>query len=282
DRWDTVEALKKANPNFGVSVDEDYLLGKLAQARRSASRQNAFKTKHLNLWVGAKTAWMNMLALQATRRKRLALEDFRGRRCFIGIDLASKIDIADLAILFPPEAEGGKYTCFWRHYLPEDRILDGGNTRYKAWHADGWLTSTPGNVTDFGYIEDDLRELRDLFEIAEVAFDPFNATQFSTRMLEEGFPMVQYGATVKNFSEPMKLLEALVLEKRWQMPADPVATWMFGNVVARLDKKDNIFPDKERPENKIDGVVAAISALARAIVDDEPDLSEFLAAPLRT
>ena len=268
DEWDTVEAQIKANPNYGVSVDADFLKGQLNQAKRSATKQVAYKTKHLNLWVGAKAAWMNMLAFQAVRRPKVKIEDFKGRECYVAIDLASKIDIADMCILFPPKGNG-KWTAFFKHYLPEDRILEGGNTRYKAWHTDGWLTATPGNVTDFSYIEDDLKELKSDYEVKEVPYDPFQATQFSTRMMEEGFPMVEYGATVKNFSEPMKFVEALILEKKIVFQKDPVLMWMFGNVVATLDKKDNIFPNKERPENKIDGVVALIMAIGRAILTQD-------------
>lgn len=271
DDWDTVEALRKANPNFGVSVQEEFLLGQLAQARRSATKQVAYKTKHLNLWVGAKAAWMNMLAFQACR-KRIDLDQFKGRRCYVAIDLASKTDIASMSILFPPE-NGGKFAAFVRHYLPEETIQE--RARYQAWHAEGWLTATPGNVTDFGYIEDDLEELKSQFQIESVPYDPFQATQFSTRMLERGFPMVEYGATVKNFSEPMKLLEALILEKRIEFDMDPVLVWMFGNVVAKVDKKDNIFPDKERVENKIDGVVATIMAMGRYVQNnDGPSIYE--------
>jgi len=265
DQWDTIDALKKANPNFGISVDEAFLEGQLAQAKRSAQKQTAFKTKHLNMWVGAKAAWMNMLAYQSCRKNNLDLEKHKGRRCYIGIDLASKSDIASMAILFPPEGSG-KYTAFVRHYLPEDTILEGGNTRYKAWHQSGHFEATPGNIIDFSYIEDDLAELKSDFQIEEIAYDPFQATQFSVRMQEAGFPMVEVGATVKNFSEPMKELEALILSKKIQFTDCPILMWMFGNVVARLDKKDNIFPDKERAENKIDGVVALIMALNRHIV----------------
>ncbi len=265
DQWDTIDALKKANPNFGISVDEAFLEGQLAQAKRSAQKQTAFKTKHLNMWVGAKAAWMNMLAYQSCRKKNLDLEKHKGRPCYIGIDLASKSDIASMAILFPPEGNG-KYAAFVRHYLPEDTILEGGNTRYKAWHQAGHFEATPGNIIDFSYIEDDLAELKSDFQIEEIAYDPFQATQFSVRMQEAGFPMVEVGATVKNFSEPMKELEALILSKKIQFTDCPILMWMFGNVVARLDKKDNIFPDKEKAENKIDGVVALIMAFNRHIV----------------
>lgn len=266
DRWDTEEAARKANPNFDVSVDRDFLVGQLSQARRSATRQVAYKTKHLNMWVGAKAAWMNMLAFQACRKKHLSIDEFKGRTCFVAIDLASKTDIAAMALLFPPLTDNGKWAAFLRYYLPEDTILDGGNTRYKAWHADGWLTATPGNITDYAFIEDDLETIKSDYEIQEVLYDPFQATQFSTRMAEQGFPMIEYGATVKNFSEPMKLLEALILQRKIEFQMDPVILWMAGNVVAKVDKKDNVFPNKERAENKIDGIVALIMALARASV----------------
>lgn len=260
DEWDTEAALIKANPNFGISVDRDFLLGQLAQARRSPAKQASFRTKHLNQWVGAKKAWMNMLAYQACRRKDQQIADWRGERCVIGIDLATKTDIATMAVLF---RRADKFALFCRHYLPEDTITEGGNTRYKEWHAAGWITSTPGNVIDYEFIERDLDDLKSTHEIVDVPYDPFQATQFATRMTDAGFPMVEYGATVRNFSEPMKELEALILQKRLTFDYDPVLMWMFGNVVAQLDAKDNIFPRKERDESKIDGVVATIMALGR-------------------
>jgi len=281
DEWDTVDAQIKANPNYSISVDGEYLQGQLNQARRSATKQTAYKTKHLNQWVGAKSAWMNMLAYQACRRKLLDINKLKGHRCFVALDLASKIDIASMAILFPPNDSNDKYKVFCRHYLPEDTILEGGNTRYKAWHASGELIATPGNVIDFGYIEDDLRDLKSDFQIVEVPYDPFQATQFSVRMLQEDFPMIEVGATVKNFSEPMKELEALIIQKKIQFEWDPVLMWMFGNVVAKLDKKDNIYPNKERPENKIDGVVALIMALNREIINKPTgNINGFLSNPV--
>lgn len=268
DPWDTVEAQIKANPNFGISVDTEFLSGQLAQAKRSAQKQTAYRTKHLNQWVGAKAAWMNMLAYQACRKKALDLDKFAGMRCFAAVDLASKTDIASLALLFE---RGDRYAAFVKHYLPEDTIAEGGNTRYKAWHSEGWITATPGNVLDYQFIEDDLDDIKSRFELADLAYDPFQATQFATRGLERGFPMTEFGQTVKNFSEPMKELEACILKKKIDFEFDPVLTWMFGNVVAKLDAKDNIFPRKERKEAKIDGVVALIMCFGRMLFMHEDE-----------
>ena len=129
----------------------------------------------------------------------------------------------------------------------------------------GRLTVTPGNVIDFSWIEADLLDMASRFGIQAVAFDPFQATQLSTRMLSEGLPMIEVRPTVLNFSEPMKTVEALVLQKKLIHDGDPVLAWMASNVVAHLDAKDNIYPRKERPENKIDGIVALIMAISRAI-----------------
>jgi len=129
----------------------------------------------------------------------------------------------------------------------------------------GRLTVTPGNVIDFSWIEADLNDLSSRFAVQAVAFDPFQATQISTRMMSEGLPMIEVRPTVLNFSEPMKTLEALVLQKKLVHDGDPVLGWMVSNVVAHLDAKDNIYPRKERAENKIDGIVALIMALSRAI-----------------
>lgn len=263
DRWDTLDAARKANPNFGISVDEEFILGQLEQARRSAAKQNAYRTKHLNQWVGARSAWMNMLAYQRQRRRELTLEQFRGCRAFVALDLASKVDVASAAILV--ERPDGKLAAFARHYLPEARIEEGGFTRYKEWHAAGWITATPGEVIDFEFIERDLAEWKSDFEIVDIAYDPFQATQFATRQLEQGYPMIEYGQTVRNMSEPMKTLHAWIISRQIEFEYDPVLMWMFGNVVAKTDAKDNVFPRKETDDAKIDGVVALIMAVGRRL-----------------
>ena len=270
DPWDTIEAQIKANPNYGISVDKEFLKGQLAQAKRSAIKQVSYKTKHLNQWVGAKAAWMNMLALQAARRKTLNIEDYAGRECIGAFDLASKTDFASRAVIFPP-IDGKPMAAFCKHYLPEDVILEGGNNRYKAWHADGWIEATPGNVIDFDYIEHDLDELARDCDVLEVPYDPHQATQFATRMMSQGFDMVEVRHTVLGLSEPMKELEKLILSKKIIFQFDPVLFWMFGNVVAQLDKKDNIYPNKQRNSDKIDGVVALIMAVSRIVNKEGED-----------
>ena len=265
DDWTSEESLVKANPNWGISVRPEVLGPLQAKAMQLPSAVNNFKTKHLNEWVNADTAWMDMRAWDACGDIRLDIDDFTGQSCWIGLDLASKTDIAALMLVFQHPEISDAYVVFGKYYLPEDTVSGAGNSQYSGWMHTGRLTVTPGNVIDFSWIEADLLDMGSRFAIQAVAFDPFQATQLSTRMLAEGLPMIEVRPTVLNFSEPMKILEALVLQRKLAHDSDPVLTWMASNVVAHLDVKDNIYPRKERPENKIDGIVALIMAISRAI-----------------
>lgn len=265
DDWGTEEALFKANPNWGISVRPEVILPLQAKALQLPSATNNFRTKHCNDWVSTDTAWMDIRAWERCADSQVRPEDFEGQPCWIGIDLASKVDIASMALLFERD---GQVVGFVRHFLPEDTVFAAANSQYQGWMHAGRLLATPGNVTDFGLIEAELLDAAARFEIKTVAFDPFQATQFSTRMLAEGLPMIEVRPTVLNFSEPMKQLEALVLQGKWAFDGDPVLTWMVSNVVCHRDAKDNIYPRKERPENKIDGVIAVLMALNRLLLDN--------------
>jgi phage terminase large subunit-like protein len=246
-----------------------------AKAMQLPSAVNNFKTKHLNEWVNADTAWMDMRAWERGTEPALDIETFAGRPCWIGLDLASKTDIAALVVLLQhPDIDGG-FAVFGRYFLPEETALASGNSQYEGWMRSGRLTATPGNVIDFGWVEAELLGLASRFAVEAVAFDPFQATQLSTRMLAEGLPMIEVRPTVLNFSEPMKILEALVLQGKLRHDGDPVLAWMASNVVAHLDAKDNIYPRKERPEQKIDGIVALIMALARALLPQASTVSVY-------
>ncbi len=265
DDWTSEAALIKANPNWGISVRPEVLLPLQAKAMQMPSAANNFKTKHLNEWVNADTAWMDMRAWDACADASLSEQDFAGEPCFIGLDLASKVDIAAKAKVFERD---GRFYVFLSYYLPEAAVEDGRNSQYSGWVRRGLLTVTPGNVTDFDQIEAELVADASRFEVREVPFDPFQATQLSSHLIAQGLPMVEMRPTVLNFSEPMKQLEALVLQRRLVHDGDPILAWMISNVVCHRDAKDNIYPRKEREENKIDGVVALIMALGRQMAHD--------------
>ena len=280
DDWTTEEALKKANPNWGVSVMPEVLLPLQAKAMSMPSAANNFRTKHLNEWVNADVSWMDMRAWDACADPTLSVEGFEGEPCYMALDLASKTDIAAQIKLFE---RGGHYYAFGDYYLPRDTVDKGENSQYSGWESLGLLTVTDGAIIDFMVIENKILEDCKRFSVIEVPYDPFQATQLSMRLLNQGINMVEVRPTVLNFSEPMKQLEALVLDKKFHHNGDPVLTWMVSNVVCHMDAKDNIYPRKERHENKIDGVVALIMALSRAIANSNEvgTLDDFLANPIR-
>lgn len=267
--WTTELAFKKANPNYNVSVRPEYLFNLCKKAKRSSASQGNFKTKHLNVWAQSDTAWMNMDKYNRCAAVATKIEDFKGKKCWIGLDLASKLDVTALVMLF---LHDGLWYVFCRFYLPEETVEEKESTtmsHYAGWAKDGHFTLTPGNIIDYDLIEDDLRDICKEFDVQSIGYDPWQATQLANNLMKDGLPMVEVKNTVQNFSEPMKQLEAFVVSNKLRPGHNPVLTWMMSNVVAHLDKKDNIYPNKERPDNKIDGVIALIIALSRAILPEE-------------
>jgi phage terminase large subunit-like protein len=271
DRWDDPKNLIKANPNYGVSVFPDFLQAELAQAKRSASKQNTFRTKHLNEWVGARTAWMNMLAWQRQKRS-FTIEDFAGCKCWIGVDLASKLDVAALVMLFEKD---GKHCVIPRFYLPEKALEDA--PRYMKYVTEGVLTTTPGDMTDYAFIEEDILDIAGRVELQDIAFDPAQANYLMTRLQQQGLPIVSFPQIVRNMSDPMKEVEARTLSAKLEHDGNSMMTWMMGNVTARIDAKEHIYPRKETAEDKIDGPVGLIIAMGRAMLskDDSPEFQFF-------
>lgn len=265
DDWTTEEALQKANPNWGVSVRPEIITGLQQKAITLASAANNFKTKHLNIWCNASTAWMDMEAWDANEIYQ-DRSSYEGLPCYIGLDVGAKNDVTAKVLLFP---RGNSFMVFADFYLPEAAIEKSTNSQYSGWVADGWINQSGGAMTDLSRIEEDLREDLSRYDVKGIAFDPWNALQLATSLSNDGAPMIEYRNTVQNFSDPMKSLEALTQDKRINHDGNPVMRWMMSNVVAKLDAKDNIFPRKERYENKIDGVVALIMALGIATNHEE-------------
>lgn len=281
DDWKSEEALRKANPNFGVSIEADKLIAAQQAAIQSARLQNTFKTKHLNVWVNAAVSWMNMEKWKLCEDRTLRIEDFTGEPCLISLDLASEIDIASKIYLFWKWIEGKQhFYCFAKHYLNQLAVEEGGE-HYATWVEDGWLTATPGNVTDYPTIAEDLIEDGNNFTLREVPHDPYHAAalvQFIQKdpRWNQSIEFVKVTQNTEHMSPAMKQLEAIVLDGRLHHDGDPVLEWMISNVVCKHLAKDNIMPDKERPERKIDGAVALMMDIYRAVaVATEDEYQEF-------
>lgn len=281
DDWKSEAALRKANPNFGVSIIEDNLRARQRDAITTPRKAGIFKTKHLNLWVSSKRAWFDVEAwrkcadpeVPAKATDALAMEWLRGRRAILGLDLASKVDIAALEYLILPIGEKATrddpYIRIGRYFLPADTVAD--VAAYQAWDALDLLDVTPGNIVDYDEIETAIEEASELLQVEQVAYDPFQATQLSTRLAAKGVPVLEYRPTVLNFSEPMKELDALIRSGRIRHGGDPVMEWEISNVVGALDKKDNVYPNKPEGQAhlKIDNPVALMSAIGVAMAKED-------------
>lgn len=279
DDWTRPETLRKANPNFDVSVKGEWLLKQQRDAVNNARKANAFRTKHLNEWVFAKEAYFNVARWMASAEPGLRMEDFAGQSCTVGLDLASKVDIAAAVFLFR-RPQGG-FAAFGRFYLPEKAIELEATGNYATWARAGHLIQTDGDMIDHGRILDDLVAASKAHTIESIGYDPAQATMLVTELQGEGLPVVEFRHTVLNMSEPMKEVEALVRAGKIAHDGDPCFAWQIGNVVAKEDAKENVYPRKERPENKIDGAVALIMAMGRQMVSEEKSsMDDFLANPV--
>ena len=272
DDWKTREAWQKANPNWGISVNSDDIQRKAVKAIATASAQNNFLTKHLNVWVNAATVWMNMAKFEQQARK-ISWDEFKNQPCWISLDLASRIDIAAANYTWKM---GGEYFTKNRFWLPSDTIEEEKNAQYPGWAIDGFINATPGAKTDFRSIEDQVREDMKNYQVQSIAYDPYQSQYLANNLSGLGANMVEFAQTVGNMSEPMKEWEGLVMAGKYFWDSNPVFEWMVSNVMARFDAKDNIFPIKEEIDNKIDGAVAQIMSLGMCMGVEEPDGVYFL------
>jgi len=273
DKWATPEVARKANPNFGISVFADDLEQKCKKALQQVTAQTNYKTKHLDIWQSVGAAWMDMLRFNKCADPTLKETDFLGKQCIPGLDLAAKLDLLSLVNCFWDHREDadGKtrrhYTAFWRHWMPEARVIES-NTAIQGWVADGHIRVCPGETNDFNEVEDAIRESWTAFQCPEVAHDPFGALEMVNKLTAEQITMFQVDQNVKNLSPAMKELEAAIYDGRFHYDGDPVATWAMSNVIAKPDKKDNIFPFKLKKENKIDPISALLASVIRIMMID--------------
>ena len=263
DDWTDPQVWAAANPNLGVSLKMDYLREKCDDAQRSASYLNTFLRLHLNIWTQQVTRWLTMADWHAGNLETAGLA---GQECWGGLDLATTTDIAALVLVFPDA--NGWYDVLCKFWIPEDTVLERSRrdlVPYDAWVRDGWMKATPGNVTDYEVIRRDIKALGELYDVQEIGFDRWNANQIAVQLADDGFEVVPVGQGYASLSGPSKELERLVLSHRIAHAGNPVLRWMASNVALERDAADNIKPSKAKSTEKIDGIVALVMALDRAI-----------------
>ena len=267
DDWTNPKVWKKANPSLDITVGIDKVKAACESAKQNPGEENAFRQLRLNQWVKQAVRWMPM---EKWDKCAFAVDEdeLEGRVCYGGLDLSSTTDITAFVLVFPPLDEEDKYIILPYFWIPEDNLtlrVNRDHVPYDVWERQGYLQTTEGNVVHYGFIEQFIERLGERFNIREIAFDRWGAVQMVQNLESMGFTVVPFGQGFKDMSPPTKELMKLVLEQKIAHGGHPVLRWNMDNIYIRTDPAGNIKADKEKSTEKIDGAVATIMALDRAI-----------------
>lgn len=267
DDWTDPKVWKKANPSLDITVGIDKVKAACESAKQNPGEENSFRQLRLNQWVKQAVRWMPM---EKWDKCAFAVDEdeLEGRVCYGGLDLSSTTDITAFVLVFPPIDDDDKYIILPYFWIPEDNLtlrVNRDHVPYDVWERQGYLQTTEGNVVHYGFIEQFIERLGERFNIREIAFDRWGAVQMVQNLEGMGFTVVPFGQGFKDMSPPTKELMKLVLEQKIAHGGHPVLRWNMDNIYIRTDPAGNIKADKEKSTEKIDGAVATIMALDRAI-----------------
>lgn len=266
DDWKDESLWKKANPGLDIFRDREEMRRMFKKALVVPSLQNTFRRLYLNQWTEQDEKWIDVETWNRCAEDYNS-EDLKGLPCYAGLDLASTLDIAALVLVFEINGQYKELPFFW---CPEEKVAERyekGQTFYRDWVDQGFMFETPGNVIDYRYIRKHINELNNEYEIKEIAFDRWGATELVQNLEDDGFEVVSFGQGYASMAAPTKELLRIILTKTLSHNNNPVLNWMIDNVVVRQDPAGNLKPDKAKSQEKIDGVVALIMGLARAMVN---------------
>lgn len=285
DDWTDESVWYKANPALKTGDPErdaqekrfrsiEEMRQRFQKALEIPTEENDFRRLYLNQWVNSVSKWMPMDKWDACGGG-VDPQSLKGHPCYAGLDLAATTDLTALSLVFPRD---GKYDVIQKFWIPADTAREKerkDRVPYSTWARQGFINLTPGNVIDYGFIKQELLDLRKDYEIKEIAFDRWGATKLVQDLQDEGFTVVPFGQGYASMSAPTKELMNLVLSGRLHHGGHPVLRWNADNLVVRQDPAGNIKPDKERATNKIDGCVALIMAIDRATRHAQPEQSVY-------
>nr|WP_301282794.1 terminase TerL endonuclease subunit [Streptococcus gallinaceus] len=267
DDWTDPKVWKKANPSLGVTVALEKVQVACESAKQNPAEENSFRQLRLNQWVKQSVRWMPMEKWDNCSFSVNA-EELKGRVCYGGLDLSSTTDMTAFVLVFPPLDEEDKFIVLPYFWIPEDTLelrVRRDHVPYDLWQKQGHLMTTEGNVVHYGFIEQFIEKLGEQFNIREIAFDRWGAVQMVQNLEGMGFTVVPFGQGFKDMSPPTKELMKLTLEEKLVHGGHPVLRWNMDNIFIRTDPAGNIKADKEKSTEKIDGAIATIMVLDRAI-----------------
>lgn len=272
DRWDDPKAWAKANPNLGISVKLDDLERQALKAKNSPAAQVAFKRLRLNIRTAAANRAVDMDVWRRNSGGKFDPAVMRGRRCFAGLDLSSKVDISAFVKLFPPADGETRWRVTARFWMPAGTVAeksDRDRVQYQRWIDSGWIEPTEGDVIDHAEIMAAIVEDHRTHEIAALAYDPWNATQLAIGLQNEGVEVFEFIQGLRSFTAPTKELDAMLTAKKLDHGDNPVLAWMASNLKVVTDRNENRAPTKKHSIGRIDGMTALIMAIGRSLLDDD-------------
>ena len=266
--WHDKALWVRANPNIGITPKWESLIDEFKRAKDSPALQNTFRRLHLNQWTEQSERFIDMDAWLACAG-HVDPEALRGERCYGGLDLAKTRDLTAFALDFPLGSDKRKHKALFWFWLPREgmaeRIRRDG-VPYDAWAQQGLIKLTDGNVTDYSVVREDIKRLHSIYQIAEIAYDDWNASHIATELQDDGAKMVEFRQGWKSMSEPTCELPGLLADRRLEHGSNPVLNWMAGNMAVKQDPAGNLKPDKAKSTKRIDGIVAFIMAHSRAML----------------
>jgi len=273
--WEDEANWIKANPSVGHNLRIEKFREWYDDCKGNPAEERLFQQLRLNQWVKTKASkWIGLDKWDASAGMVIK-EELKGRDCYGGLDLALTTDLAAFALIFPPIGEETCYDVLMKFYIPEDNMQERSNkdrVDYDTWVKEKYIQSTPGDVIDYDFIKRDILRARDMYNILEIGFDRFHATQIALQLSEEDLTMVDVRQNAKFMSAPMIEVGNMIKKSILRHGGNPVLRWNFSNLEVKIDADEMIKPIKGKDTNRIDGFVAIIIAAARMIVAEEEHL----------
>lgn len=258
DKWDDEDCWIKSNPNLGVTVTKEFLKGEVKNAKNDSTQEVPVKIKNIGIWCSSSMSWIQQ-ELVAQYMQTLLWKDFEGCTCYIGVDLASVSDFTSMSVMIPKDDKKYFKTIT---FIPRETLENHPDKElYQRYIREGSMIVTPGNVTDYDYILNQIFTINEVMGIEGVYYDKWNATQFAITATDAGINMQPYSQAVGNFNAPTKEFERLLKEGNLVIDKSSNILWQIGNVELKMDINGNVKPSKEKEKKKIDSVISMITAL---------------------
>ncbi len=250
-----------------------YLRKRLKTALDVPEKMSKFLTKNMNIWVDAKEdGYMNKKKWKQCSSDFAELKPYP---VYLGVDLSTTTDLTSIGFVFV--LPNGQFAVKQHSFIPEDKLQERMNTDrmpFNLWREQGYITTTPGSVIDYSYVEQYIIDFREAgYDVREIDYDKYNASHFVQQLDLKGFEVVEIPQTISQLTLPTKDFRKNVYSKNIIHYDDPVLDWAMSNAVQKMDAQENIMLDKKKSKDRIDPAAAIINGFSRAMHHASIDVS---------